>query len=294
MKPRAFIIFFSCFVAGAYYISISSPYKSKSLHTQSRIIKTDSSDEIKLRSSFNEGLFEPEKKLVWGYRFSVTGDFNGDGKKETMDEHFCSSIDGRDTAKYVENVEMGGVSRVMRLKPVVEMVCTDPNIYPFHPFSDADQVFGFRYVTNLGDLDGNGTDEIGYVMEWADWSSCNSYRVVTYTGTEWKQILAFATHDWIYPPLPEVSEEYYIMGTCDRVFHTKEHALNDTLEQQLRDFGIIRKLPGYCMEAYIMADSTYIFGDTLEVPPADYVIGTYNFRIKKWTSFRPHDWASSN
>jgi len=42
-------------------------------------------------------------KPVFGYRFSITGNFDGDEKKDTLTEHFFSGIDHKETNKFYEN-----------------------------------------------------------------------------------------------------------------------------------------------------------------------------------------------
>lgn len=43
-------------------------------------------------------------KPVFGYRFMLSGDFNGDGKKEKLIEHFFSGIDDKETNKFYDSL----------------------------------------------------------------------------------------------------------------------------------------------------------------------------------------------
>jgi hypothetical protein len=41
---------------------------------------------------------------VFGYRFVITGDFDGDGRKERLVEHYYSGIDNKETYKFDEGL----------------------------------------------------------------------------------------------------------------------------------------------------------------------------------------------
>ena len=41
-------------------------------------------------------------KPVFGYRFILTGDFDGDGSEEKLIEHFVSGVDSKETNKFYE------------------------------------------------------------------------------------------------------------------------------------------------------------------------------------------------
>ena len=41
---------------------------------------------------------------VFGYRFVIEGDFDGDGKKEKLFEHYYSALDHKETNKFYENL----------------------------------------------------------------------------------------------------------------------------------------------------------------------------------------------
>ena len=57
--------------------------------------------------------------------------------------------------------------------------------------NDNFQLFGLSFLKNEGDIDNNGTDEIGLVVDWADWSDVNSYKIYTYKNNSWTELLNF-------------------------------------------------------------------------------------------------------
>jgi len=48
-------------------------------------------------------------------------------------------------------------------------------------------------VYSEGDIDGNGTEEIGVMLGWLT-SSCRNYSLKTYSGNKWKEIADVGTH----------------------------------------------------------------------------------------------------
>jgi hypothetical protein len=70
-------------------------------------------DSTKVKSS-DEGLSWLEKELrsvpkgikpVPGYRFVIVGDFNGDGRRDTLVEHFVSLLDGMEANKLYDSLD---------------------------------------------------------------------------------------------------------------------------------------------------------------------------------------------
>ena len=134
---------------------------------------TDTSKKIKSASKVKLAL-----KPVFGYRFMITGDFDGGGKKETLTEHFFSGIDHKETYKFYEN---GGYDTLLALNGKKKTYCflsgSNKSIQPLTIATK--QQLGIAYLKNEGDLDGDGADEISYVVDWADWSNVNFCHLLT-------------------------------------------------------------------------------------------------------------------
>ena len=155
-------------------------------------------------------------KEVFGSRFSISGDYNGDGKPDTLTEQFISRHTGRETNKYYERLDMDSMTALLvRKSPVSRMVSTDTSLTDLF-ISDQELQFGLAFAKNEGDLDGNGTDELSYVVEWADWSSMNTCVIVTWTPEGWKRMASFEVRDWQLPTY-RLAERYRF------AFHGPDH-----------------------------------------------------------------------
>jgi hypothetical protein len=136
-------------------------------------------------------------KEIWGNRLEISGDFNGDKLPDTLSEQFISSINNKETNKYYEGIEYDSiVALTIQKKPICVLVSSSGNINPLIIKSKTFQIFGLSYLKNEGDLDHNGTDEIGLVVDWADYSNINSYNVYSYIDKSWVQVLTFEIRDY--------------------------------------------------------------------------------------------------
>jgi hypothetical protein len=183
-----------------------------------------------------------ELKPVLGHRFVITGDFDGDGKKETLTEHFISGIDHKETNKFYEN---GNYDTLVKLtnqkKPYCFISCDNKEIKNLEIATK--QQLGIAYMKNEGDLDGDGADEISYVVDWADWSSVNFCNVMTYKNNKWKLLYTFEIRDWQVPDLPQTYNQYSGFGLQDRIVNTTNDTANKKIEKNLDDFkGFVKKI----------------------------------------------------
>lgn len=105
---------------------------------------------------------------------AVKGDFNGDGKPEYV---------------WVVGPKIADSGEDCVGKCTIKIVSSNPEIVPV-VISNA--IGGT--ITNLGDLNDNGTDEIGILPEW--FTSCWSpYYVYTLANKHWQEVVpSFSTH----------------------------------------------------------------------------------------------------
>src|ERR1035437_2132940 len=81
---------------------------TKEEHREKTISKNDSSklDTTKADSIVQKKKINPaDIKPIFGYRFQITGDFDGDGVKEILNEHFYSKCDQKETNKYFSGID---------------------------------------------------------------------------------------------------------------------------------------------------------------------------------------------
>ena len=133
-----------------------------------------------------ENVFE---KLV------IEGDFNGDGEKEKIYESFVSSFDNQEIVlEHTDDYEYL-VEQVVKLSPKVSLKCSDRRIESLQ-LSENAQLFGVSWLRNIGDVNGDGSDEISVVIDWADWSSVNWCLIYTYKSGGWVEMDKFEIREW--------------------------------------------------------------------------------------------------
>ncbi|MDB5257751.1 MAG: hypothetical protein JWM14_2446 [Chitinophagaceae bacterium] len=179
---------------------------------------------------------------VLGYRFIISGDFDGDGKKEKLTEHYHSELTHKETNKYYNGLDYDQQVDITVQKYPYSFVLSDNPKIDTLPIANTAQLFGIAYMKNEGDLNGDGTDEVSYVVDWADWSSLNSWNIATYKNKKWQTLYSFAIWDWQLPGLPESNKQYGLFGTQGHTIITDD-TLNDRIEEELLNFkGMVKKI----------------------------------------------------
>lgn len=186
-------------------------------------------------------------KPNFGYRFQVEGDFDGDGKKELLTEHYISQVTGKEMNKYFDDIEEYGteVELTTYRKPFSLVSSDNPLIKDLEISKDA-QLFGLKLLKNEGDLDGDGADELSYVVSWADWSSVNYWYIVSFKKGKWRELYSFEIRDYQTPYLPEYYDEQGTFLKSNKVSIPAEDTMNIRMEKELLEFkGLVKKIkPG--------------------------------------------------
>lgn len=124
----------------------------------------------------------------------IIGDFDGDGNKDELKESIFSSI----TKKSIDALPHIGydsiVDYVSKLKPILSLQSANKNIPNLELTKEAS--FGLFFLKNEGDLNGDGTDEISVVIDWADWSQCNTCLIYSLQRNKWIKIGQFVVREW--------------------------------------------------------------------------------------------------
>ncbi|MGZ4042282.1 MAG: hypothetical protein ACXVPU_19620 [Bacteroidia bacterium] len=221
-------------------------------------ILTDSPKKIEFDSNLiniHNKIFMDSLKPVFGYRFVIKGDFDGDGKQETLTEHYKSGIDNKEAYKFYSNLDYDQTVRLTDQKAPYSYISSSDTKIDSLFIANTGQFFGLALLHNEGDLDGNGTDEISYVIDYADWSNLNSCHIMTYTKTGWKELLKFDIHESEIPELPQASASYGLFGVDHMEHYEKNDTLNQRLEKQLKDFSLIRKIKNNVIEVLEMCSN---------------------------------------
>lgn len=180
-------------------------------------------------------------KPVFGYRFTITGDFDGNGIQEVFKEHFYSNRDHKETNKF-----FSGIDDVWILYDSVEK--RDCSSYLLCGNSKFDTIpvggiFGPLWLKNEGDLDKDGKDEISYVQSLPQQSSFNHCNILSFKNGKWKEIYSFEIREWQIPPLPQGGKTYGLMGMDGSYMVGDNDSINKLFQKEFNDFpGFIIKL----------------------------------------------------
>lgn len=179
---------------------------------------------------------------VKGPRMKVTGDFNGDGKNDTLYERYISLLTGKETNKeYDFDEDIDGMDALFfhqnlafRKKPLVRLKSNDPAIKNFDVASGGAQG-GFDYLKNIGDLNGNGTDELVFYIYSVDMSSLNSCALATYKNGKWKQIKSWVISETdFYHKINEPKPQpIYVKKKGEKVYY-REYDLGEYVWKRLK------------------------------------------------------------
>lgn len=209
-------------------------------------IDTSQQDSSKSRNAIAEILKTIPKNIkpVFGYRFILLGDFDGDGKKEKLIEHFYSALDYKETNKFYDNLSVyDQLVALTVIKEPFSFVNSDNNLVDTLHIASGGQLLGLSYLKNEGDLNGDGTDEVSYVVNWADWSNLNTWHLVTYKNKQWTELYSFPIWDWQLPDLPETFNQYGLFGLEEKIINTTNDTINKRKEEELKAFkGLVKKV----------------------------------------------------
>jgi hypothetical protein len=179
-----------------------------------------------------------------GNRFVIAGDFDGDGKKDTLVEHFVSLLDGKETPKFYDSISGYDqlVDFTVHKEPYSFVSSVDGWIDTLRVSTDL-QLLGLSYLKNEGDIDDDGGDEVSFLIDWADWSNVNTYHLVSYKKGKWVELYAFNVWDWQFPPLPDNPTMYGLFGTVGVVSTRGDDTMAMAIKKAQAEFpGVIKKV----------------------------------------------------
>jgi len=181
---------------------------------------------------------------VWGYRFNITGDFNGDGRADTLTEHFYSRRDKRETNKFYTGLDdVFSMCDSVHAKNVLAYVsCSDPGIAADTFYVSEAYGLGVLFLQNEGDLDGDGGDEVSAVFSFEQMSSINSCTIFTLKNGRWKELLGFEIREWEIPPTPSSGLAYGLFGNSGTYTTPPEDTLYQSMEKELMSFHFVENL----------------------------------------------------
>lgn len=124
----------------------------------------------------------------------VIGDWTGTERSDTLFEHYYSQLKAADMISpliYISTIEYDSAVVIAQALLPVSYLTSNNNSIDTLFISDNRQLFGLFYLNNEGDLVGDGGDELGFVIDYADWSYLNTYNIVTNKNGEWYLLYSF-------------------------------------------------------------------------------------------------------
>ncbi|HEY5744436.1 MAG TPA: hypothetical protein VIU12_00020 [Chryseolinea sp.] len=130
-------------------------------------------------------------------RLSIVGDFNGDKARDTIRESYISTLTNKETPKRIDSENYGRmVSLLMKRQPLTRLFSSIAGVDTFI-VTNQNQQMGVYGLSNLGDLNDDKTDEFGYIVDWADYSNLNTYRIMTLRDNKVETLFTFPINEMV-------------------------------------------------------------------------------------------------
>jgi hypothetical protein len=139
---------------------------------------------------------------IFGERLSIEGDFDGDGKKDSLFESYISELTGKETYKILDSTDWEeNIGLVIKNAPITRLYSNIKTVDTFIVTEELQQI-GISLIENLGDLNNDNGDEIGYIIDWADNSNLNHYHILTLSkNKKWEELFNFPINESVnYEP----------------------------------------------------------------------------------------------
>lgn len=206
---------------------------------------------------------------IWGYRFVIEGDFNGDGQQDTLVEHFKNKISNKETHKFYEEVEYDldyQYYNYDKRQVYTTLESTNGKVLPLiRGF-----ILGFSWLETIGDVDNNGTDEIGFVFNNADASNLNHYYIYTLRDSGWVELHSFGIREFNFPPLPDHFIHYGLFGPMDAQ-PVEDSSLQEQLIALIDTFQYVKLVAPYTIQYqtadYIPCETFFQLDASLPITP---------------------------
>lgn len=235
-------------------------------------IKLIPPDSLKIKADSLLRISEP----IMGYRFNITGDFDGDRKTDILQERFTDSLYKDEAAKYYTSTDtlfdyndVSLLNLYFNNRSFLEWKEKKLKLSGGH--------LGFHYIENCGDINDDGKDEIIVLKQWDDFSNMNTAYVYTFNNDKWNEIYTIPVWEWQFPPTPSGSMIPGILGNFEYGI-TEDEKDNAALEEQLKAYKFMNYYPDKSVE-FEGRNAIGIFENDLAVQELE-KIGDRNY-IKK-------------
>lgn len=126
---------------------------------------------------------------------SIVGDFDGDGRKDTLNEILISFLDNnviQTIPNYYKNDDNEIENWLNKRKTRLCLIFKSDTLLVSDNFADS---YNLYCLINLGDLNKDGKDEIAFVVNYLDVSSINSCKIYSYCNGKWELKKRFTIHE---------------------------------------------------------------------------------------------------
>lgn len=227
MKYRAFLFALAFLTACQQAPKQSRSTTNGAMDSTKNGIETDTTGK---RDTVSEIIREEEpmrkKKIVFGYRFAIEGDFNRDRKRDSLKENLIDRKTGKAAPKFLDYESMG-MPTPERYGLKCFLSCD--SIPPFDIKLKASEI-GLQYLNNEGDLDGDGGDEVSYALFNQEWYLGRTIYVITCKSKQWKPLFQFTGYYDLLPKPEEIAEmremsklKHFIKKEPDGYIHFDEY-----------------------------------------------------------------------
>ena len=201
---------------------------------------------------------------ILGYRFIITGDFNGDNKQDTLVEHYTDSLKTKEVAKYDTVCDYFDSWALADLFDKKSFLSNTTN--SFKELKGG--ILGFVYIENCGDVSGDGIDDLFVVPHIGGASNCIRGHFYTLKNNAWEELWNTGVWQWQFPPTPDATIMSVLFGNFDVGYCTND-STNWLLEDTLKKYRFVKRNPNYSIEYecrnsldYYEMDSLYeIYGE---------------------------------
>jgi len=179
--------------------------------------------------TLKESVLNPDSLLLY-----VIGDWDGDGMNEKLTERYFSKKLNKEVISpyFMDTIDdfMDKVSEAIKLDARVYLV-SEKNKIDTLIISDVEcrQTWGVGFFLNMGDMDGDGGEELGYVERMAQMSSLTMYHIASYKNKKWIELFSFPTWSW------SVSDSL-VIKTGDFQYEVRYRGRESFEEKMILDF----------------------------------------------------------
>lgn len=125
--------------------------------------------------------FTPYKK------YFVTGNFTGENKKDTISLHYFSGLQNKEIFERPDRDWDVVQSWFSQQKGNMNLNINNPA----YDTLDIGFGWGLYYLNNIGDINGDGKDEVAYTVNYLDYSQINSCQIYTFCNNKWTELKRF-------------------------------------------------------------------------------------------------------